>query len=205
MSIRLNHSPPFTPSSRAVSIRSVQTVGSTQPQRAQDLSGTFSRFRHCHRLCVPSAWSSRLHLPAPLRSPGITRLHRYYGCSDSWTAGSSALQGRMNTVFGRPGLPVSRHRPSDHSVSNHLPSSRQVSGVFSARLTGPPRRGHPFRGHASWASPFPSRLATTAGRIEFLALRTDRSPPVALHLASRRRSYFRLQGARHSWQGLSPC
>ena len=27
--------------------------------------------------------TSRLHLPAPLRSPGITRLHRYYGCSDS--------------------------------------------------------------------------------------------------------------------------
>ena len=27
--------------------------------------------------------TSRLHLPAPLGSPGITRLHRYYGCSDS--------------------------------------------------------------------------------------------------------------------------
>ena len=27
--------------------------------------------------------TSRLHLPAPLRSPSITRLHRYYGCSDS--------------------------------------------------------------------------------------------------------------------------
>jgi len=27
--------------------------------------------------------TSRLHLPAPLRSPGITRLLRYYGCSDS--------------------------------------------------------------------------------------------------------------------------
>src|SRR5215831_16461780 len=26
--------------------------------------------------------TSRLHLPAPLRSPGITRLHRYYECSD---------------------------------------------------------------------------------------------------------------------------
>ncbi len=46
---------------------------------------------------------------------------------------------------------------------------------------------------ASWASPFPSRLATTTGRIEFVILRTDRSPPVALHPASRRRSYFQLQ------------
>ena len=47
---------------------------------------------------------------------------------------------------------------------------------------------------ASWASPLSSRLATTTGRIEFVViLRTDRSPPVALHPASRRRSYVRLQ------------
>ncbi len=44
-----------------------------------------------------------------------------------------------------------------------------------------------------WASPFPSWLATTPGRIAFVILRTDGSPPVALHPASRRRSYLRLQ------------
>jgi hypothetical protein len=47
----------------------------------------------------------------------------------------------------------------------------------------------------SWASPFTSRLATTTGRIAFVILRTSRSPPVALHLASRRRSYVRLRGS----------
>jgi hypothetical protein len=47
----------------------------------------------------------------------------------------------------------------------------------------------------SWASPFPSRLATTTGRIEFVMLRTSRSPPVASHPASRRRSYVRLQSS----------
>jgi hypothetical protein len=46
-----------------------------------------------------------------------------------------------------------------------------------------------------WASPFPSRLAATTGRIEFVILRTSRSPPVALHPLSRGRSYFRLQNS----------
>jgi len=38
-----------------------------------------------------------------------------------------------------------------------------------------------------------------------LALRTNRSPPVALHPASRRRSYLWLRSARAPRQGLSPC
>src|SRR5262249_28106896 len=38
-----------------------------------------------------------------------------------------------------------------------------------------------------------------------LALRTDRSPPVAPHPASRRRGYLWLQGTRLPWQGLPPC
>ena len=38
-----------------------------------------------------------------------------------------------------------------------------------------------------------------------LALRTKRSPPVALHPASRRRSYLRLRCARTPRQGLPPC
>jgi len=45
---------------------------------------------------------------------------------------------------------------------------------------------------ASWASPLPSRLATSTGRIEFVNLWTSSSSPIALHLASRRRSYLRL-------------
>ena len=54
-----------------------------------------------------------------------------------------------------------------------------------------------------WASPFPSRLATTAGRIEFVILRTGRSPPVALHPTSRRRSYVRLQCSNPTLTGTS--
>jgi len=44
-----------------------------------------------------------------------------------------------------------------------------------------------------WASPLASRLATVTSRIEFVILRTSRSPPVAPHPASRRRSYLQLQ------------
>ena len=55
------------------------------------------------------------------------------------------------------------------------------------------------------ASPFVSRLAGTHGRIGFVILRTGRSPPVALHLASRRCSYSRLRaGKRFARWGLSP-
>jgi len=52
---------------------------------------------------------------------------------------------------------------------------------------------------ASWASPFASKLAAASGRIEFVILPTSSSSPVALHPASRRRSYLRL-----SKPGLAP-
>ena len=39
LSISLNHLPPFNPASRAVSIRSVQTAGSTHSQRARTPAG----------------------------------------------------------------------------------------------------------------------------------------------------------------------
>src|ERR1700721_4543153 len=60
-----------------------------------------------------------------------------------------------------------------------------------------------FRGiWASWASPYPSRLATTTGRIEFAKrLRTGGSPPVALHPASRRRSYVRMRSSDRTSEG----
>jgi len=90
--------------------------------------------------------------------------------------------------------------PSGPSVANH-PSSSVVSGlVLTRRLT----EGHPYhRGlilirdqSVIWASPLASRLATTTGRIAFvIILRTGRSPPVAPHLASWRRSYVQLRSS----------
>ena len=173
---------------------------------AQDLSGTFSPCGHCLRLCFPSVWSSRLHLPAPLRSTGITRLLRYYGCSDSWTVGSSALEEHEHRLCCRPGLPAFCHRT--------FRSFRlQPPAVVPTHFWGFSRRAYrttspwpPFRGHASLGlrhclAGSPRRPAESSS----LALRTDRSPPVALHPASRRRSYLRLRSARTPRQGLSPC
>jgi len=42
------------------------------------------------------------------------------------------------------------------------------------------------------------------GRNGFVILRTGRSPPVALHPASRRRSYSWLQAVALTWRGLAP-
>jgi len=39
---------------------------------------------------------------------------------------------------------------SDHSVSNHLPSSRHVSGFFIAGHTGPHVCGRPFGAKRHW-------------------------------------------------------
>ena len=54
---------------------------------------------------------------------------------------------------------------------------------------------------ASWASLIPSLLATTTGRIEFIILRTDSSPSVALHLLLRERSYFQLLDSDQAQKG----
>ena len=101
----------------------------------------------------------------------------------------------------RLGLLASWIEPSGHSVSNHpSPSPGTEFGLVPKayrRVSASASRTHSSRvpHGVHWASPLPSRLATTTGRIEFVILRTSRSPPVALHPASRRRSYVRLQSS----------
>jgi hypothetical protein len=60
--------------------------------------------------------TSRLHLPAPLGSTGITRLHRYYECSDSY-----AWVGLWLTQPGTHPLLVAAQVSPRHGP--HLPSS----------------------------------------------------------------------------------
>ena len=74
----------------------------------------------------------------------------------------------------------------DHSVTNHLTPSRHRFNTLPFSVGGLPLSGPRLR---HWLAGSPQ----TSGRIVFVILRTGRSPPVALHLASRRRSYFRLQ------------
>ncbi|NBT36105.1 MAG: hypothetical protein EBT03_11335 [Betaproteobacteria bacterium] len=71
----------------------------------------------------------------------------------------------------------------------------ESSGVPSCEAVWPRTPLEQVSLDVCWASPLPSGLAATIGRIEFVILRTGRSPPDALHLPSLGRSFFRLQGA----------
>ena len=62
--------------------------GFDPPPAEEDRSGACSPFRTRPPVCFPPCRTSRLHLPAPLRSTGMTRLPRYHGCSDSQATGS---------------------------------------------------------------------------------------------------------------------
>jgi hypothetical protein len=140
-----------------------------------DLSGLLSfTAKHWRRWFFLRSVAHALHLPASLGSTPITALRRYYGRSDSWTG-----------LDARPGLPDSRPHPSVRSAANHPPPS--TSGFNTLPLS---RRASRCR---VWASPFTRRLATTTGRIAFVILRTELSPPAASHPASRRRSCSRLR------------
>jgi hypothetical protein len=126
---------------------------------------------------------SRIPLPAPLRSTPVTALRRYDERSDSCAGGSSA-RASMNTVLTptqgslRP-VPC-RH---DHSVSTHLTCPDGAFTRYPSAPVGSPREcGLRFRRVRAGSS-------LTSGRIEFVILRTGHSPSIALHLASRRRSY----------------
>jgi hypothetical protein len=124
----------------------------------------------------------------------------YYGSSDSCQAERCTRQVSLLHESNLPTIPspTTPRRPEDQFwfESSGLPSYEAV------------RPGTPLEQvslDVSWASPVPSRLATTTGRIEFVILRTSRAPPDALHLPSRERSFVQLQGAESPWQGLAPC
>ena len=123
-----------------------------------------------------------------LRSLPVTGLPSYYGHSDSCRPSSSA------PTFGQHERRFSHQQVSLVHVSDlptppspttpqapdidfpRYPSSRRVSCLRRSRL------------HL-----FPAGSPTLTGRIEFVILRMDRSPPAASHPASRRRSCSWLQ------------
>jgi hypothetical protein len=145
--------------------------------------------RHSHCCC---RHRSALHVSTFLRSfrsTPITELHRYYGRSDSCSSGSSGHWSMNSGSFHKQVSLIHARSLSDHSVSNHLaPTVGALSCYPSARQL--PVLRFRLRHRYAGSSGIP-------GRIEFLIVRTGRSPPVALHLASRRRSYSRLQVGEH--------
>ena len=157
-------------------------------------SAVFSRCRHSrygNSLILRHVTSTFLRPFAPRALP------RFLARMDALTPERPVLRilirdNERRACF-RSGLLASRNKSSDRSASNHLLSPPGVGLGFFPELTARPFDRIPFRNQSViWASPLPSRLATTAGRIEFVILRTSRSPPVALHPLSRGRSYVRL-------------
>jgi hypothetical protein len=128
---------------------------------------------------------------------------------DALTPGRAALRpdrSAMNTGWPRSGLPDSCTRPSRRSVANHLtrPSIALTRYPSACWASDRSRRSLVFpstRGGSVWASPFGSWLAPTPGRIAFVILRTDGSPPVASDPASRRRPYLQLQAGERMPEG----
>ena len=148
-------------------------------------SGLFSLW-HCRRFVFLRCVRHKSTFLRSLRSTSVTRLLRYYGRSDSCSPGSSAyirfralshelrhLHEQVSPIYAT-GLP-------DHSVSNH--PSRPVA-AFSRYPSA--RQVSVFRG-LGFAFGMQARLSSP-DRIEFVLLRTSRSPPAAPHPASRRRT-----------------
>ena len=140
-----------------------------------------------------------------LRSLAVTPLLRYYGRSDSGVhALFSALPGRRGRLFCTPVSLI-------HAID--LPTI--LSPITCACSVSPRRvtcrwirpRPHPSAGSTpSGNSGLRLQLAGSphhTGRIEFLIVRTGRSPPAAPHPALRRRSCSRFQ-VTLTWRGLPP-
>ncbi len=113
---------------------------------------------------IPFVRTSHIHLPAALRSTGITRLHHYYDCSDFCT-----------TLCRRTDLPASRAWPSNHSVSKHpmLSHSRFITLPISAA-------GLPYGSRLrQWLAGSPEHQAETSSSTYGLAvhLRLLPTPP----------------------------
>jgi len=188
----------------------------------------FSREGHCRRfwfLRFGHFASTFLHSLAPPELPGflttmsaLTPVGRsFLGCI-GWLAplgpDADLRPGRFGVVCPAPlfpesfrlvptGLPVSQDRvfrPFRLQPPLAVPGSVCFApGLTAFCLDHPVCRDRT----ASWALPLPSRLTTTTGRIEFVILRTGRSPSVALHPLSQGRSYFRLQSSNQTLTGTS--
>ncbi len=95
----------------------------------------------------------------------------------------------MNTCFDSAQVSLfdARHLP-DHSAVNHPLSPGHRFITLPLSVTG-------FRSlsERSGLRPCTAGSSRTAGRITFVILRTDRSPPVTPHPVSRLRSYLWLQ------------
>lgn len=123
-------------------------------------SGLLSQ-RHCRRWVFRSSGHNAFHLPGTLRSAGITRVHHYYGSSDSCPS-QSLRQVSLLYESNLPDVPTPTTpcRPRHREFVFHVPVQPRIAAFR--------KRPIPLEIlYGTSASPLPSRLAATAGRIEF--------------------------------------
>lgn len=133
-----------------------------------------------HRSALHASTSLRPSAPSPLRDllatmSALTPVHP--ALWDQWSMNSVPFSEQVSLIHARC-LP-------DHSVSTHLMLRCRRFITLPLSSTAFPC-GSRLRPCAAGSSIAP-------GRIEFVILRTGRSPPAALHHASLRRSCIRLQ------------
>ena len=177
-------------------MRSVQTDGSTHAQRSRTspaclaLAGTVAGWSSVESGHPASIF---LHPFAPPALPG------FLATMGALTPGRPALRilirDNEHRLCFRPGLPASCHRtfrsfrlqPPAAAPTSFLGFLRRAYRTTSPR---PPLLGsRASLGLRLCPAGSPRQPAESSS----LSLRTGRSPPVALHPASRRRSYLRLQ------------
>src|SRR5208282_6659557 len=175
----------------------------TYPRRGRRFSGLLSRLRHYRRSVFRGLLPHVSTFLRPFAPDPLQALLRSYGRSDSCPPGSSALLGHelrllheqvsLIHALGLPTLPSpttcacfvsSGHVTHRRIEPRWLPHGSNPNGNSGLRLS---------------AADSPHR----AGRIEFLIVRTSRSPPAAPHPVSPRRSCSRLH-VTLTWSGLSP-
>ena len=184
----ISYLPPMTPLSSAATMRSLHSEASTHDRYGPfvsapclTLTGT-SGATLCSRC---GSHASTFLPPFPRRDFAFRAFsgsppQRYYGDSDSCTAH----------------LPCRSPRLPRHTFLSFRLQPRELPGH---RLT-PRQRDQRVSDFA-----LESQARRSPRRIEFVLLRTNSSPPVALHPASRRRSYLRLRSCGILRHGLSPC
>ena len=160
----------------------------SNPRRRLRFSGLLSRFRHCRRSCFRGLLRHVSTFLRPFAPGPLQALLHSYGRSDSCAPGSSAflrhelrlLHAQVSLIHA-PGLPTI---PSPTTCGCSASSGHVTPRRVEPRLLphGVSPNGNSGLRHSLAGSPH------RTGRIEFLSVRTGRSPPAAPHPVSPRRS-----------------
>ena len=170
---------------------------------------------------LPAVFPSPIHLPVFLRSTGVTRLLGYHEHSDFCglpLVGPFLLRSQSPKIAMGQGLWSGACPILPNDVRQLDPHRPQISPLNASCLPIVPFHNHFMRclyavamSHVCIQASF-NRLRycsasspLASSHLGIRLLRANGSSSVALHTASRRRSYFQLHGSiAFPWKGLAP-